>query len=248
MFTHLLRKLFSDECFLTDLVSVVLLLFRPKTFRFAEIGIFKGDNAVQVIRRIRRFHTEASYIGFDLFEDHKDFYRDHPDELALYDRNSYWEFGSGQHAMDVVRKKIGAVLPEDRVTLVPGNSLVTVPEHRDALSDCTMIYIDGCHEYDVVSQDWANVAPVFQTNPDLIVAFDDLRTPGVARVRAEIDAAKDGLYEVYDLNSNKFFVVSKRMRSSRRWALWGLHWIFLVTRKPWRLDKGSALESAPESV
>src|SRR5262245_34398832 len=49
-----------------------------KPFTFVEIGVFKGDNAVSIIRLVKNFNVEVRYIGFDLFEDIDHFFDSHP--------------------------------------------------------------------------------------------------------------------------------------------------------------------------
>jgi len=162
------------------------------------------------------------YVGFDLFENKDAFFKSHPHDLAQYDMDErpYWEFWSGQHAFDKVRNKISSVLPEGNFYLIEGDSTTTIPTHADKIRNASVIYIDGCHDYDIVAQDWANVVPIFQTNPDLIVVFDDLLYEGVLRLRTEIERLR-GQLNLFILNDNQFFVMFKKSSWSGKWLLMG---------------------------
>jgi len=39
--------------------------YRP--FKFVEIGVFKGDTAVSIIKLAQKYRVKVEYIGFDLF-------------------------------------------------------------------------------------------------------------------------------------------------------------------------------------
>jgi Methyltransferase domain len=204
------------------LIGALLVLRRPVAFKFVEIGVFKGDNAVRIIRLVQSFKTNIFYIGFDLFENKDEFFKLHPEDRAMYDTTDhpYWEFQSGQHALTEVRSKISLVLSQDNFVLITGDSTITVPAHRERLTDASVIYIDGCHDYDVVSQDWQNVCLLMEANPDMVVIFDDMLYPGVGRLKTEIARLTDQ-YRVFRLNDTQFFVTSRKLRWKER-QLFGL--------------------------
>ena len=131
-------KLLED---LPGLISALLVRRRPPAFKFVEIGVFKGDNAVRTIRLAQRFTTNIFYIGFDLFEHQDEFYQLHPEERAIYDSPEYpyWEFQSGQHARAEIERKISSVLSQDNFVLIMGDSTSTVPAHRERLTDASVI-------------------------------------------------------------------------------------------------------------
>jgi hypothetical protein len=184
-----------------------------------EIGVFKGDNAVSIVRVARETSAGVTYTGFDLFEHKNEFFAHHPDDLAMYDSpgDDYFEFKSGGHNYSAVREKLSAVLSDSHFNLIAGDSTLTLPANRDQIKDATVVYIDGCHDYDVVSKDWNNIRPLFDSNRELIVVFDDMKYSGVGQLMREIRRDRRR-YLVYTLNSNQFLVVSGGTRLKERLA------------------------------
>jgi hypothetical protein len=193
------------------------LLRRPKVFTLVEIGVFKGDNASGLIRLLKRFRADVFYVGFDLFEEKDEFFKRHPEDRAMYDTPEYpyYEFSSGEHALANVHRKISAVLSPSRFKLIPGASVRTLPPHRQYLLDASVIYIDGCHDYEIVQQDWENVRCILEANPNVLIVFDDALYPGVDRLKREIERSTAG-FTVYRLNQNQFFVASKELHWRER--------------------------------
>ena len=200
-------------------IDALLLLRRPTTFKFVEIGVFKGDNAVRTINSAKRFTTGISYVGFDLFENNDEFFELHPEDRAMYDdaEYPYWEFQSKQHSLAKVHSKLTSVISEDDFLLIEGDSTITVPAHRERLTDATVIFIDGCHDYEIVLQDWENVRSLLDVSPMMVVAFDDVLYPGVARLKTEIELTN--LYHVFPANKYQFFVTSKNLPWKERQLL-----------------------------
>jgi len=83
---------------------------------------------------------------------------------------------------------------------------------------CTPYTSTGATINEIVEQDWQNVRAHFKENAGLIVAFDDVTSPGVVRLRDEIRRDNTDLL-VLDLNFNQFFVCSTRIPLRRRLAL-----------------------------
>ena len=85
-----------------------------------------------------------------------------------------------------------------------------MPAYHERLTNAMVIYIDGCHDYDIVVQDWYNVRALINANPLTIVASDDMLYSGIARLKMEIEQARD-LYRVFSINTNQFMVTSKNL-------------------------------------
>jgi hypothetical protein len=201
-----------------DLVRLSLVGRPVKHYTIVEIGVFKGDNAVALINLIRRHGVDVHYVGFDLFENNEEFFLKHPKDRQGYDHPDwpYYEFQSGEHAFTRVFAKIAAVLPKDRFILIPGDSNQSVRTNLALINSADLVYIDGCHDYEIVRADWDNVVGLFKDNPSLIVALDDATYPGVLRVRKEIEETERNNLRVLDLNYNQFFVCSMRMPLKQR--------------------------------
>jgi hypothetical protein len=199
---------------LFDLVFKIVSSNRLDSFKFVEIGVFKGDNAVAVVSVLSRSMRQERiyYVGFDIFEDLSKFVAEFPEDFSLYDHPEwpYFEFRSGLHTFDHVQMKLGSILPKGNFDLVRGDSRETVARNLHLIEDANIVYIDGCHAYEVVKTDWLNVTRALDKNPNIVVVFDDSTYEGVAKIRNEITMT--GKYQIFDLNDNQFFVVLKRAR------------------------------------
>ena len=60
-----------------------------------------------------------------------------------------------------------------------------------------MIYIDGCHDYEIVSRDWQNISQTIAVNSDVVIIFDDSTYEGVSILRREIESS--AIYKVLSL-------------------------------------------------
>ena len=197
---------------LPGLVRLSLVGRPAKRYSIVEIGVFKGDTAVLLIQLIGGHGVEVHYVGFDLFENQEEFFLQHPEDRKWYDHPDYpyWEFESGDHAFSRVFAKITSILPKPRFTLVSGDSTQTVRTNQALIGHADLVYIDGCHDYEIVRKDWENVIHLFEDNPSLIVAFDDATYLGVSQLRGEIQRECTSL-RVLHLNFNQFYVCSLRM-------------------------------------
>ena len=199
-------------CSLSGLIAASMKFKRPGNYKIVEIGVFKGDTAVSLIGMVQNRGAEASYVGFDLFEDIDEFFKSHPEDRKWYDNPDYpyFEFRSGKHSLDSVTAKLSAIQPLERIKLVPGDSTKTVRDNYPLIQDADFVFIDGCHDYEVVREDWKNLRPLIQKNRHLVIAFDDATYSGVGRVRDEISSG-DKDVRVLSLNYNQFFVISRSM-------------------------------------
>jgi hypothetical protein len=187
--------------------------YRP--FKFIEIGVFKGDTAVSIIQLVQKYGVKVEYVGFDLFEDIEEFFDSHQTDRAYYDTDEYpyWEFKSGEHALARVSRKVSSILDKRCFSLIKGNSNITVPMHITEICTANMIFIDGCHDYEIVSKDWQNISKTIERNSDVVIIFDDSTYEGVSVLRREIESS--ALYKVFTLNFNQFFVVHNTFRFAR---------------------------------
>jgi hypothetical protein len=131
----------------------------------------------------------------------------YPEDYKQYNLEEYpyFEFKSGSHTYANVVKKLSAVFRAGDYELIPGDTVKTLPGYLAASGSAPdMIFIDGCHDYEVVKSDWLNCETLFDKNNKLIIVFDDLTYEGVHALYEEL--LRDAKYYVQPLNENQFFV------------------------------------------
>lgn len=127
--------------------------------RMIEIGVWKGDRAVEFLTRGTRL---AEYVGFDLFEDIT---------AELFVREGMGRcFTQTMH--DVRGRLLGIRRRETDVRLIKGNTTQTLP---DFVASCKhrydFIFIDGGHSLDTIDNDWKYASLLLA--PDGVCVFDD---------------------------------------------------------------------------
>jgi len=147
---------------------------KPKTI--VEIGVWRGDGAEVMIQAARKHNDSVQYWGFDLFEDLT------PEMLGR-------EISLLPLPIREVEQRLSGLGAE--VTLVPGNTIQTVPETN--LPPIDFAFIDGGHSYETVSADWRNLRP--RLSPGAVVVFDDYTNRAAVKhegfgIRALIDELK----------------------------------------------------------
>jgi predicted O-methyltransferase YrrM len=121
-----------------------------------EVGTWNGERALQMIAKAQAGGQAVHYIGFDLFEDLSE---------VMY----HHELSKRPPSLLEVREKLektGA-----KITLVKGNTLVTLPEFIKNNQTVDFIFIDGGHHVDTVRNDWNAVKELMGVHT--VVIFDD---------------------------------------------------------------------------
>lgn len=145
----------SDDPIFAQLINEV----RPKTV--IEVGVWKGASTLHMASCLKRAGLHVSKImAVDTFLGSLEFWtrRDDPERYqALKCINGY---------PTVYRQFLANVLhagAEEIVIPFPNTSVIAARWFRDAGFEADLIYIDGSHEYDEVSQDlnywWDNLRP-----------------------------------------------------------------------------------------
>lgn len=196
---------------LHDVAFYIRNRFTTGSFCFLEIGVFKGDNAIGLINYLKLFfNTEIKYVGFDLFDEITYLQEHYPEDYRAYNLADfpYWEFESGEHTFAKVDEKLSKAIRSKDYKLIKGDTTVTLPSYITTHPEkIDLVYVDGCHDYVVVKEDWKNCESLFATNPKLIVAFDDFTYIGVKAVYETINSSEK--YTIQMLNGNQFIVYLK---------------------------------------
>jgi hypothetical protein len=192
---------------LTELAEYLVCRDRKTRFSFLEIGVFKADNALRVLGAVRDYGVTVAYTGFDLFDDIDHLKEHHPGDYEQYTHGggTYWEFESQGHTYRNVVAKLSAALKTEEYRLIAGDTTQTLPAFvSDRPEKTDLVFIDGCHDYDVVKSDWQHCETLFDANPGLAIAFDDYTYEGVRAVFEEIAAS--GKYRLVMMNDNQFYL------------------------------------------
>lgn len=114
---------------------------RPESI--VEVGTWKGDRAVAMLRRARKWRPQVSYLGIDLFED----------ATAASDRDELNV--KPHHTLEGVRQRLEMEfrnLSGVTVRLLKGNSRDVLPE---TVAD--LAFIDGGHSLATIESDFARL-------------------------------------------------------------------------------------------
>lgn len=115
-----------------------------KLFRILEIGVYDGENAVQMIKHAnKRGRNSVGYWGVDLFED-------------LTPEKSAEEMSKSKLPPSImeVRRRISKVT--DNSTVYKGISYEEIADNANGgrLPHMDVIFIDGGHSLDTIARDW----------------------------------------------------------------------------------------------
>lgn len=146
--------------------------FHNKPISVAEVGVFKGNNALYMLENL---NIEKLYLI--------DPYLKYPD----YRKVSPLAYGRLDEAEEEAREKLKEY--EDKIVWIKKFSDKAV---NDLPNDLDFIYIDGNHSYEYVKQDMENYYPKVKEN-GILAGHDiaSIRHKGVARAFAEFIIEKD---------------------------------------------------------
>lgn len=130
-----------------------------KPVRVIEIGVWKGDRAVEFLTKCELIQE---YVGFDLFEDMTG--ETHQKEgMALCFAQS----------IETVRSRLQShARTSTKIQLIPGNTFKTLPEFFESQKGSyDFIYLDGGHSLETIDNDWKYASSLL--DEDGICIFDD---------------------------------------------------------------------------
>lgn len=158
---------------------------RPGTI--LEVGTNDGLNAVRMMRLAMQSRPDASYYGFDLFEDLGD--QDFRSEFALRAPSK------AQVEQHLRSNGVASAI------LVAGDTRVSL--NGADLPQMDLIFIDGGHSDETVTSDWKHCRKLMHDRT--IVYFDDYPNWGIGPVvdaidRQEYDVAIMAEYDEFTVN------------------------------------------------
>mgnify|MGYP001564780356 CR=1 FL=1 len=127
-----------------------------KSSKIMEIGTWRGDRAVQMIRAAQETNKNVSYYGFDLFE------------LMSWEIHEK-EISKMPISLEEVSRKLKTT--EAAIELYKGFTKDTLPSVITSLPIMDFIYIDGGHSYETIATDWHYAEKLM--GPKTVVIFDD---------------------------------------------------------------------------
>lgn len=183
----------------------------PQINTIVEVGVYRGEHSVDMIRAAQKNQKEVFFYGFDLFEDLTE-------EQFKKERAKR---PSSKKEVEAKIKKTGA-----KFLLAKGNTNKTLPEFaaigaeqfRAEHPNC-LFFIDGGHSEETVQSDWAQISQLLTKNS--VVFFDDYTYNkagtnwGCNCVVDEIDRKKwtveilDSTEDKYDWGTTKLVLVKQ---------------------------------------
>jgi predicted O-methyltransferase YrrM len=164
---------------------------RCRSRRILEIGTWNGRHAEDMIRAAMKYwpRDQVEYYGFDMFED--------IDSAKIAAEIS--KRPPPQKTVEARLRATGA-----RIQLFKGDTTATLPETASQLPPMDLIFIDGGHSYETVSNDWEHCRRLMHGST--VVLLDDYwdePDAGTDRVVREIDESR---YDVKVLDPEDTFV------------------------------------------
>lgn len=123
-----------------------------------EIGTWNGINAVNMMQAARKHNAEATYIGYDLFEE--------ANETTDKEEFNVKPHFKAQDVQDFIHKNTENV----NIILTKGNTRETLKDPVRA----DLAFIDGGHSIETIESDYEAV------KDSSIIVFDDYYTPDEA--------------------------------------------------------------------
>lgn len=170
-----------------------------------EIGVWKGENALHMLKAASKVSDQVTYVGVDLFEDLAS-------QTNLEREASLWP-----ESKENIFKKLTKNYPGAQIELVPGYSKDTLPTLIGRKFQ--LIFIDGGHSYETVLSDWTNALKLI--SHDGYIFIDDytnieatiLGNFGVRKLVDSLDTERHNvqILDPEDIYENSWGVLKTRM-------------------------------------
>lgn len=136
---------------------------KPKTIM--EVGVWTGDNALNMCRVALRYRPRVIYYGFDLFEEITN-------KIFKYERSK----ASFPTLLEVEDKFLEAGL-SIKYRLIQGFTRDTLPQFKPK-TKIDFIFIDGGHSLETIENDWKYCSEL--ADKDTVIVMDDYWPASVA--------------------------------------------------------------------
>jgi hypothetical protein len=140
-------------------LNLFFFIIIQKPITILEIGIYRGDRSLEMIKIAKIFNKKVNYYGFDLFQD---FYND----TNILKR----ELSKNPHYYESIKKKLNKYA---KIFLFKGYTNKTLPKFIKNYSGLKIdfVFIDGGHSIKTIANDWYYVKKMMHKNT--VVIFDD---------------------------------------------------------------------------
>jgi predicted O-methyltransferase YrrM len=171
--------------------------------RIMEIGTWNGRRALQMIERAKKYRPagEVEYYGFDLFE-------------LMTEAINQAELSKKPPTCDEVKRQL--VESGAKIFLYKGFTQNTLPEVVEKLPKMDLIFIDGGHSLETITNDWNYAAQLMDKNT--VVIFDDYYFD-----RNDVGCKR--IVEGIDPNEFQVTILPRRDRFRKGWGLLSINFV-----------------------
>lgn len=155
------HKIYGEETF--HFLWELLVQEMPVEFNFLEIGVFKGQVISLIGLLMKKFQKRGNIVGASTFDGSGDIYSNYSKDIDYETiTKETWNY-------------FNPMSSEIKLHLIKGSSIDNTTFYQVAkLSPYDMVYIDGCHNYDVVVADIKHYA--YMTKIGGFIIMDDAST------------------------------------------------------------------------
>lgn len=179
-----------------------------------EIGVWKGENALNMLQAASKISDQVAYVGVDLFEDLAS-------QANLESEASLWP-----ESKENISMKLTKNYPRAQIELIPGYSKDSLPTLIGRKFQ--LIFIDGGHSYETVLGDWTNALKII--SHDGYIFIDDYTNIEATMldnfgVRKLVDSLDTDRYSVQILDPEDIY--------ERHWGVLKTRMVRIGPKKSW---------------
>ena len=183
----------------------ILVQHSPEHFKFLEIGVFKGQTISLVSLLNKLYNKQGTVYGITPLSTSGDKYATHPDI-------------DYEEAIATIYAKFG--LEADDLQILQGYSNdKEIIEQTSELGPFDLVYVDGCHDYEVVVSDLTYYGDMVKLNgylvvddasntlniPDNLIRLNWRGLPDVTKATNDVLLGNPKFKEVFAVGHNRIF-------------------------------------------